>query len=181
MLADIDASAGCSIKDSFACLDLSGLGFRVLFEAQWIISATIPSTSTSTATATGRLSWAVVRSDVELLEWESAWGGTAGTRLFTTRLLDDDRVLVLAGRFAGVVVSGAVLSRGDDVDVVGLSNFFVAPEHADGARSDCAVFASSLVPGSYLFGYESGAELADAVSAGFEPIGPLRIWLRDIA
>lgn len=36
ILRRIDGSAGCSMKDSFASLDLSGDGFRVLFEADWI-------------------------------------------------------------------------------------------------------------------------------------------------
>src|SRR5262249_46093326 len=30
------ASPGCSVKDSFACLDLTGAAFRVLLEAEWI-------------------------------------------------------------------------------------------------------------------------------------------------
>lgn len=34
VLTGIDSSAGCSIKDSFACLEFEG--FRILFEAQWI-------------------------------------------------------------------------------------------------------------------------------------------------
>ncbi|WP_405166876.1 hypothetical protein OG203_18280 [Nocardia sp. NBC_01499] len=37
LLARIDRSTpGASIKDSFACLDLSRDGFHILFEAQWI-------------------------------------------------------------------------------------------------------------------------------------------------
>ena len=37
VLAEIDtATPGCSVKDSFACLDLSPAGFRVLFDAQWL-------------------------------------------------------------------------------------------------------------------------------------------------
>src|SRR5690349_13349736 len=37
LLARIDSSAGCSIKDSFASLNLTEHGFRLLFEAQWIV------------------------------------------------------------------------------------------------------------------------------------------------
>ena len=33
LLARVDRTAGCSIKDSFATLDLTGAGFRVLFDA----------------------------------------------------------------------------------------------------------------------------------------------------
>jgi hypothetical protein len=36
LLSRVDARAGCSLKDSFADLDLEPHGFRVLFEAQWI-------------------------------------------------------------------------------------------------------------------------------------------------
>src|SRR3954462_805415 len=36
VLSRIDTSAGCSVKDSFATLDLAEDGFRVLFEAEWI-------------------------------------------------------------------------------------------------------------------------------------------------
>lgn len=34
LLARIDRSPGCSVKDSFASLDLSGSGFQVLFHAE---------------------------------------------------------------------------------------------------------------------------------------------------
>ena len=33
VLAGIDAGEGCSVKDSFACLDLGDVGFRPLFRA----------------------------------------------------------------------------------------------------------------------------------------------------
>lgn len=36
VLADIDAGPGCSLKDSFADLDLAAVGFEELFGASWI-------------------------------------------------------------------------------------------------------------------------------------------------
>src|SRR3954469_13638689 len=36
LLARVDASGGCSIKDSFADLDLSPMGFEILFAAEWL-------------------------------------------------------------------------------------------------------------------------------------------------
>ncbi|MET0423371.1 MAG: hypothetical protein ABW046_05825 [Actinoplanes sp.] len=36
VLGPIDSGPGCSVKDSFATLDLTPYGFRVLFEATWI-------------------------------------------------------------------------------------------------------------------------------------------------
>jgi hypothetical protein len=39
LLARIDTeSPGCSVKDSFAAIDLSAAGFEVLFDAEWIAS-----------------------------------------------------------------------------------------------------------------------------------------------
>ena len=35
LLAGTDAGPGCSVKDSFADVDLGGLGFEVLFDATW--------------------------------------------------------------------------------------------------------------------------------------------------
>ena len=39
VLDAVDGTAGCSVKDSFADLDLARDGFRVLFDAQWIAFA----------------------------------------------------------------------------------------------------------------------------------------------
>ena len=41
LLATVDAGPGCSVKDSFADLDLLPYGFRVLFEAQWIYQSAL--------------------------------------------------------------------------------------------------------------------------------------------
>jgi hypothetical protein len=37
LLDRVDASPGCSVKDSFADLDLAPFGFTVLFDAEWIV------------------------------------------------------------------------------------------------------------------------------------------------
>ena len=39
LLARIDATGGCSVKDSFGALDLDAYGFRVLLDAHWIVHA----------------------------------------------------------------------------------------------------------------------------------------------
>ena len=36
LVARIDATGGCSIKDSFVDLDLAPHGFELLFEAEWV-------------------------------------------------------------------------------------------------------------------------------------------------
>ena len=37
LLSGVDATIGCSVKDSFAELDLTPYGFRTLFEADWVV------------------------------------------------------------------------------------------------------------------------------------------------
>jgi hypothetical protein len=43
LLARVDAGDGCSVKDSFADVDLGPFGFRELFRAQWIALDELPS------------------------------------------------------------------------------------------------------------------------------------------
>ena len=45
--------------------------------------------------------------------------------------------------------------------------------------ADAVAAVSARFPGLPLVGYEHGDSLAAARRAGFSPIGPLRVWLRD--
>ena len=74
VLRDIDTSPGCSVKDSFANLDLRPYGFRVLFEAGMDLSAR-PAPHRRTA-------WKVVTDPADFGAWET---GDA----FRPALLDD--------------------------------------------------------------------------------------------
>ncbi|WCN78864.1 hypothetical protein [Micromonospora sp. LH3U1] len=100
LLARIDAGPGASVKDSFADLDLSGYGFRVLFDAQWIHRP--PAEPPVDAPLTP------VTTPDELTAWAAAHGGG---ELFRPALLADPRVRVLARHDErGVITGGAVLS-----------------------------------------------------------------------
>lgn len=172
LLGRIDCSPGCSIKDSFASLDLMRHGFRVLFEAQWIIH---PSTGLS---ITGReLGWDVVRDRAELSAWEAGWRGNDGPAgIFDPSLLVNDSIAVLAAQVDARVVAGAVLNRSPTV--VGISNFFCDPSFdARQGWSSCVSFATSLSKPLPLVGYESGVRLTAAQSEGFVFAGALRVWL----
>lgn len=83
---------------------------------------------------------------------------------------------------AGALVSigtetwSAVVNRSETV--VGVSSVVTA----DGASPDdtWAALVTTIAercPGLPLVGYESGDDLATACRAGFEPLGPLRIWM----
>ncbi|MFJ6755629.1 hypothetical protein ACIQNK_11485 [Streptomyces sp. NPDC091273] len=170
-------SPGCSVKDSFACLDLAGDGFEVLFEAQWMHR---PAGAPVPGAASSGLEWSEVTGAGELAAWEAAWDGEERTGLFRPSLLREG-IAFLAGRAAGDaggrIVAGAVASTGGGV--VGLSNLFAR----DGASADAA-WAGSLAavaarwPDLDVVGYEGGADLDGAVRSGFTAIGPLRVWLR---
>ena len=59
--------------------------------------------------------------------------------------------------------------------VVGVSNVF----GDESAWAGCLLVAASHFPGMPLVGYEHGDDLAAARRHGFEPAGPLRVWIRD--
>ncbi|MGK4578679.1 hypothetical protein [Kitasatospora sp. HPMI-4] len=172
-LADrIDTAVpGASVKDSFADLDLTEAGFRVLFDAQWIHRPPLPP-----ATAPD-LTWDVAGSPDALRAWALAWdGGEGNADLFRPELLDAPATFVLAGRSAdGRVAAGAVASRSDHV--VGISNVFDLEGGAEAAWPGVLDTVHRLFPTLPVVGYEHGQDLDAALRQGFEAIGPLRVWL----
>jgi hypothetical protein len=182
LLSRIDTSAGCSIKDSFASLDLTSHGFRTLFDAQWVVRASgarpaLEATSKARPAPEAGPRWEVVRTPSDLDAWEQAWVGGAGpTGIFGAELLDNDSVAVLAARANERVVAGAILNR--SATVVGISNFFAESGVASAGWSGCLTLAGSLFPEATFVGYESGDRLVDVRHHGFETVGPLRVWIR---
>ena len=173
LVVRIDASPGCSIKDSFATLNLAGLGFRVLFEAQWIVR-----TLAETRTIGADLGWDVV-SDVDgFVQWELAWRGTNGPAgVLLPSLFSLPHVVFAAAKVGERVVAGAVFNR--SAAAVGISNFFVEPSFRSECWEGCEELAATLFPGSLLVGYESGRALDVARERGFAAVGPLQVWIRD--
>ncbi|MDI5965662.1 hypothetical protein [Streptantibioticus silvisoli] len=173
LVARIDTAApGACVKDSFADLDLMGAGFQVLFDAQWIHRpASAPTTSPE-------LAWDVAGDRDTLRAWALAWDDGAGNAdLFRAELLDDPATFVLAGFSAqGRVSAGAVASRSDHV--VGVSNLFASHGGADRAWPVVLDAVHRLFPTRPAVGYERDADLDAALRHGFEPAGPLRIWVR---
>jgi hypothetical protein len=107
LLARIDTSVGCSIKDSFASLDMAAYGYRVLFDAQWIVQR-----GTAIPPSPDGASWQVVHDRVGLAAWEQAWRRNNGPLgVFPAGLLDHDSVTVLAARAASIVVAYFVADR----------------------------------------------------------------------
>jgi hypothetical protein len=173
LLSRVDISAGCSIKDSFASLDLTGDGFRVLFDAQWIVN-----TGTRLPTQEGGARWELVSNPDDFATWVEAWRGEDGPKgVLRSEILERNSVAVLAARAGDRVIAGSVLSG--DSNVVGISNFFVIENTTQAGWSGCLALARSLNPTAVIVGYESGDGLAVAQQAGFETAGPLRVWIHD--
>jgi hypothetical protein len=172
LLSRVDPSSGCSVKDSYADLDLTPWGFEVLFDAFWIHRA-----RGSRLGQTGRLSWEPVRDDAELAAWEAAWGSDpTAPRAFLPGLLGRDDVAILAARKSDAIVAGAILNSA--AGVIGLSNVFAADLDPADAFASAATKAGRLWPGHELVGYQAGTSLDAAVRAGFEPIGRLVVWIK---
>jgi hypothetical protein len=172
LLSRIDSSPGCTIKDSFASLDLSTEGFRVLFDAQWIMSQTPPTKAWSVPS-----DWTEITDPVGLRLWEEAWCQEDGPRgLFRPGLLS--KPVVVLGRIAnGRVVAGGVVNR--SAGAAGISNVFAQAGRGPETWTALAQCARKFFPDIPLIGYERGEQLADAQDSGFQAVGSLRVWIAD--
>lgn len=168
VLAGVDTSAGCSVKDSFAALDLSVDGFRVLFDAEWIRRPPTDQRGSS------GLTWTQVRTADALRTWAVAHGGA---ETFRPVLLENPAVLVLTARDGDALLGGAIGNR--SADAVGISNLFTTTGADDRIWAGAVDAISARFPGLPLVGYEAGADLAAAHRAGFVSTGPLRVWWKD--
>jgi hypothetical protein len=166
VLSRIDVRDGCSVKDSFAALDLRPAGFRVLFEAEWIHHASPPD-------PVFPKTWRPVETPEELRAWATRHGGGD---VFVPALLADPRVAILAGHAGSAIVSGAVGSA--SASEVGVSNVFTSAANIVELWRDAPRAIACRFPGLPLVGYQSGADLAAALCNGFAAVGPLRVWVR---
>ncbi|MFB9326542.1 hypothetical protein ACFFSY_11515 [Paenibacillus aurantiacus] len=159
-----------SLKDSYANLDMTPLGFKLLFEAQWITHN--PPLSARHATA-DEPQWTIVASEHELAQWAAA---SEMPHLMKPALLQRQDVKVFMREADGEVFGFiANVSEG----AVGISNVF---ETANLGRNtlwpSIAGAASAQFPELPLVGYEHGETLDAALRAGWTTIGPLRVWIR---
>jgi hypothetical protein len=164
------------VKDSFHCLRLESLGFEPLFDAEWIaMSGARPEVRHHQPGDRSN----IVTDEAGLSVWERSWAGEdakaaaiALPRVFMPRLLADDGIVFVSIEGEDGLAGGGILNRG--ADVVDLSNLFGS--QMDRVWRSLIAMAGEIFPGLPLVGYERGHDLATAKLAGFETIGPLRIW-----
>jgi hypothetical protein len=171
---------GWSLKDSYACLDLTPLGYAVLFDADWIWRDPV---AVQAPACDAPLSWKRLDSPSSLAEWERAWSGDTRnekevlrTRQFPDRLLGSADHMFFAGRLDGKVVAGGIANRSPGA--VGLSNIFSPPEFLEDTWRALTCAISAAFPGTPIVGYERGVDLELAQGVGFAPVGKLRVWCR---
>jgi hypothetical protein len=173
ILSYVDRSSGCSIKDSFATMDLSGTGFRVMYEADWIIHAP----ESGRAPRQVGLQWQRVEEARELRRWEAASSlAKAPTRQFLPALLGHPDVVILSGYGGNQLLAGAILNR--SASVIGLSNVFSCADLTQ-AYAGCLAQVANYFPELPIVGYERGQALAAANAQGFRSIGKLVVWLKE--
>jgi hypothetical protein len=155
-----------SIADSFGSFDLTGEGYRLLFEAQWMHQS---------APTVGRrrlpIGWSSVSTETELQAWTSRHDTQA---VLLPALLKRSAFRVIGKGDQAGYEAGAVLHL--CTGVVEISNVWSISKGVDWI--DLVVAASALFPGRALVGYQRGADLASALEAGFTALGPQRVWIR---
>jgi DNA-binding transcriptional LysR family regulator len=163
-----------AIKDSFSTLDLSGMGLRRLFDAEWVWMT--PEPSRRFASQPER--WSKIDTAADLTRWQTEWRGEApplASPVFLPSLLDDPSITILAAWAGEAIVAGCVLNR-DKSDVVGLSNLFAAEPGHDRRIAAAIDYAADLAQDSMLVSYEGGDDLARMRACSFHSAGPLRVW-----
>lgn len=156
-----------SVADSFGELDLHAHGFELLIDSTWVgrpgaTGASWPS------------GWVVVR-DAALLDDWCRRHDYAG--VLPPAVLRGDEFRVLARLAAGVPVAGAVVH--DAGPVAGQSNLWSSGDPLTPADvADVLACAAVLHPGRPVTDYAWGGELDVLLAAGFEPLGPQRVWAR---
>lgn len=170
--APADTAAGCTVKDGFARLELADAGFEPLFEATWIVR--LPG-----AAPPPEMGWRPVSTRAELVAWDRAWSASAVGRpeVLHAGLFDDERIRFFGDqRAAGADGPAGGVVANVSGGVVGLSNLFDGGDPAAAWAAAVAAVSASF-PGLPIVGYDSGEGLERAREHGFEPLGPLRVWL----
>ncbi|WP_199614586.1 hypothetical protein [Paenibacillus alkalitolerans] len=154
------------IKDSFANLDLTALGFQVLFEAEWIFHPPFLNVEPVDTL------WCIITTE----EQYSIWSAASGLEhVIKPDLLKRDDVKIFMREKDGAV-SGFIASLG--ANAVGVSNVYSVENGTEQLWPEIAKIVSTVFPDLPLVGYEHGDFLEAALTSGWTSIGPLRVWLK---
>lgn len=167
VLLRLDGRVRGGVKDSFATMDLSSDGMKLLFSATWLYRE-----GGQGHRRDAHSEWTAVTRPEELTEWTSRHD----TRdVLLPALLQRAHFRIMAKYVDGEIVAGAVARLGSGV--VDVSNGYAVPgHHLD--RAQLAEAIGVYFPGRSLVGYERGDALDAALDGGFVPTGELRVCVR---
>lgn len=155
-----------SVKDCFANLDLTSLGFKILFEAEWIYHE--PSYHSNLTHS----DWHVITTERELAEWAMLQGLE---HVILPDLLKREEVKIFKREKKGEI-AGFIANMG--ANTVGISNVFSTDKKVEKLWSDITKVAATEFPELPMVGYEQGGNLTAAILSGWTSIGPLLVWLK---
>jgi hypothetical protein len=156
-----------SIKDSFSNIDMSFLGYKILFEAEWICHEAV------SVLVSNSNDWKTIQTEEEVVNWTTACGLEG---IITADLLRDSEVVIFGkgdlNEEKGFIVNQAA-------KVIGVSNVFSQNPKSHEHWSEIPQIASTIFPRLPLVGYEHGEDLKAALQIGWKSMGPLRVWIKD--
>ncbi|MBS4174806.1 hypothetical protein [Bacillus sp. FJAT-49736] len=155
-----------SIKDSYAKLDMTTLGFELLFAAEWIFHAPVLEKDSLS------VGWKEITSETDLKKWTAA---CSLTNIIRSDLLRKDNVKIFLHE-NNDGVSGFIANF--NADVVGISNVFSNNYHDKSLWREIPIIISTLFPGIPIVGYEHGDDLFSAKLSGWSSLGPLLVWIK---
>lgn len=159
---------GWGIKDSYADLDLSLLGFKPVIEANWYTC--LPQAEPAVPSA----QWTPVATARDLIAWEDAWSNgeppADDRRIFIDALLNEQGVRFWQRSSRGAIREGFVSHQ--STNAVGLSNWFSEEEKAQ-AGSRAAEAVCSLFPNQSVVFWSA----EDATWSNVSSLGPLKVWI----
>jgi hypothetical protein len=150
------------IKDSYASLQLKD--FEVLFEANWIYHELDGKLSS------GNGSYKKICSDEELLRWNIA---SSLEGVLHPDILSHPDVSIYAN-VGEVVTNGFIVNCSGDT--IGVSNVFSTEHNSDFIWTDIIEVINQNHNGKHIVGYESDETYIEAVEAGWQSIGSLKVW-----
>jgi hypothetical protein len=182
ILEVIDLSEGCSVKDSFATLDLHTYGFSILLEGSWVglSAAKFGDWDVDSLLAQGGVKsepvWDTVAIPSDFEVWVAAWRQSNESEALHPNLLNDPTIDFILVRSSVQVLGGAVVNRSKNA--VGLSNFFTRSTDALNSWRSCVAHVCAHNSDMTVVGYVTDPHLPRAQDTNFTALGPLRIWTK---
>ncbi|MEH6629731.1 MAG: hypothetical protein V7776_02835 [Halopseudomonas aestusnigri] len=163
---------GSYIKDSFATLDLTTLGYDKLFKNTWLTWCPKSNEQIGSDHSPDN-SIEVIKSPKHLTKWMTAWEpeGKTASQIFHPKLLLNSDIKFVAVTVEDKIIAGAVFNMGP-VGVLGISNVF-------GNKNNQLKIISFTIR-SYtehtIVTYENDNEIATYQELGFVTTGALAVW-----